>query len=57
MQSDAKSVDEYLRSLPPDRKIGFKDCLIEVLRDEFDDDAWHGILDRAHARYNQRARA
>ncbi len=47
----------HLRSLPPEptRKDAFKDCLIEVLRDEFDDDAWHGLLDRAHALHEQRA--
>ena len=49
----------HLRSLPPDptRKDLFKDCLIEVLRDEFDDDAWHSLLGRAHARHDQRAGA
>ena len=35
-------------------KVGFKDCLIEVLRDEFDDEAWQGFLDRAHALHDQR---
>jgi hypothetical protein len=47
----------HLQTLPPDRKGGFKDCLIEVLRDEFDDDAWNAFLDRAHALHDQRAGA
>jgi hypothetical protein len=47
----------HLQTLPSDRKVGFKDCLIEVLRDEFDDEAWHAFLDRAHARHDQRAGA
>jgi hypothetical protein len=33
----------------PGRKAGFKDCLIEVLRDEFDDKTWQGFLDRANS--------
>jgi hypothetical protein len=47
----------HLQTLPPDRKVGFKDCLIEILRDEFDDDAWQGFLDRAHALHDQLADA
>ena len=38
----------------PGRRAGFKDYLIEVLRDEFDDDAWQGFLDRAQALHDQR---
>jgi hypothetical protein len=44
----------HLQTLPPDRKVGFKDCLIQVLRDEFDDAAWQALLDRAHALHHQR---
>ena len=44
----------HLQTLPPDRKVAFKDCLIEVLRDEFDDEAWNAFLDRAHALHDQR---
>jgi hypothetical protein len=49
----------HLQTLPtePGRGAGFKDCLIEVLRDEFDDDAWNAFLDRAHALHDQRAGA
>jgi hypothetical protein len=49
----------HLQTLPPepDRKVGFKDCLIEVLRDEFDDVTWQVALDRAHALYDRRAGA
>jgi hypothetical protein len=49
----------HLQTLPsdPGRKVGFKDCLIEVLRDEFDHEAWQGFLDRAHALHDQRAGA
>jgi hypothetical protein len=47
----------HLQTLPSDRKVGFKDCLIEVLRDEFDDEAWNACLDRAHALHDQRAGA
>jgi hypothetical protein len=43
----------HLQTLPPDRKVGFKDCLIQVLRDEFDDVAWQVALDRAHALCNR----
>jgi hypothetical protein len=48
-----------LQTLPPDRgrKVAFKDCLIEILRDEFDDEAWQGFLDRAHALHDQRGGA
>jgi hypothetical protein len=47
----------HLQTLPLDRKVAFKDCLIEVLRDEFDDEAWQGFLDRAHALHDHRAGA
>jgi hypothetical protein len=47
----------HLQSLPSDRKAGFKDCLIEVLRDEFDDEAWQSFLDRANALHEQREAA
>ena len=43
-----------MQGLPSERKGGLKDCLLEVLRDEFDDDAWRGFLDRAHARHGRR---
>ena len=47
----------HMQTLPPEptRRAGFKDCLIEVLRDEFDDDAWNAFLDHAHALHAQRA--
>ena len=47
----------HMQTLPadPGRKAGFKDCLIEVLRDEFDDESWQCFLDRAHALHDQRA--
>ena len=46
----------HLQTLPagPGRKAGLKECLIEVLRDEFDEDAWQGLLDRAHALHDRR---
>jgi hypothetical protein len=47
----------HLRTLPPERKVDFKDCLIEVLRDEYDDEAWEHFLDQAHALHDQRAGA
>jgi hypothetical protein len=47
----------HLQTLPPDRKVGFKDYLIQVLRDEFDGAAWQAFLDRAHALHDQRERA
>jgi hypothetical protein len=47
----------HLQTLPCDRKAGFKDCLIEVLRDEFDDEAWQSFLDRANALHEQREAA
>ena len=47
----------HLQTLPSDRKAGFKDCLIEVLRDEFDDSVWQGFLDRAHTLHEQREAA
>ena len=54
-----RTVGISLQTLPPNpgRKAGFKDCLIEVLRDEFDDVAWQAALDRAHTLHDQRAGA
>ena len=45
----------HMQTLPtgPGRRTAFKDCLIEVLRDEFDDDAWQGFVDRAYALHDQ----
>jgi hypothetical protein len=45
----------HLQTLPPDRKVGLKDCPIEILRDEFDGEAWQDFLERAHALHDQRA--
>jgi hypothetical protein len=49
----------HLQTLPdgPARKAVFKDCLIEVLRDEFDDEPWQAFLDRAYGLHDQRAGA
>jgi hypothetical protein len=49
----------HLQTLPvgPGRNAGFKDCLIEILRDQFDDAAWSAFLDRAHALSDHRAGA
>jgi hypothetical protein len=47
----------HLQSLPSGRKLGFQDCLIEVLRDEFDEEAWQAFLDRANALHEQRETA
>ena len=49
----------HMQTLPagPGRKAGFKDCLIEVLRDEFDDEAWQSFVDRANALQEQREAA
>ena len=45
----------HMQTLPadPGRRSAFKDYLIQILRDEFDDDAWQGFLDRAHALHDQ----
>ncbi|MGH6895005.1 MAG: hypothetical protein ACREJ5_00430 [Geminicoccaceae bacterium] len=49
----------HMQALPagPGRKDGFKDCLIEVLRDEFDDETWQGFLDRANTLQERREAA
>jgi hypothetical protein len=49
----------HMQTLPagPGRKAGFKDCLIEVLRDEFEDEAWQGFLDRANTLHERREAA
>ena len=47
----------HMQTLPPERRAGFKDCLIEILRDEFDDETWNAFLDRAHALHDQRESA
>ena len=46
----------HMQTLPtgPGRRSAFKDCLIEVLRAELDDDAWQAVLDRAHELHEQR---
>jgi hypothetical protein len=41
----------HLQTLPPDPG------LIEVLRDEFDDEAWQAFLDRSHTLHAQRGAA
>jgi len=46
----------HMQTLPPGpgRKAALKDCLIQILRDEFDDEAWNAFLARAHALHDQR---
>ena len=47
----------HMQTLPagPGRRAGFKDCLIEVLRDEFDDETWQSFLDRANTLHEREA--
>jgi hypothetical protein len=49
----------HMQTLPGGvgRKAGFKDCLLEVLRDEFDDEAWQAFLDRANSLHERREAA
>jgi hypothetical protein len=49
----------HLHTLPAgrSRRAGFKDCLIEVLRDEFDEEVWQAFLDRANALHEEREAA
>jgi hypothetical protein len=49
-QREAAAITAHMATLPagPSRRDGFKDCLIEVLRPDYDDEAWRSALDRAH---------
>jgi hypothetical protein len=56
-RQEIAALTAHLRTLPPEpgRRDALKDCLIEVLRHEHDDEAWQAFLDRAHALHDQRA--
>ena len=49
-QREAAAITQHMATLPggPSRCDGFKDCLIEVLRSDYEDDAWRSAIDRAH---------
>ena len=55
-QREAAAITAHMATLPagPSRRDGFKDCLIEVLRSDYDDDAWRSVLDRAHRLHDAR---
>ena len=52
-QRQIATLQAHLASLRPP-KDALKDQLIEVLRADYDDDAWHAALDEAHLRLSQR---
>ena len=48
-QREVAAINAHMATLPagPSRRDGFKDCLIEVLRPDYDDEAWRSVLDHA----------
>jgi hypothetical protein len=49
-QRELAAITAHVAALPASRsrRDGFKDCLIEVLRSDYDDEAWRSALDQAH---------
>ena len=52
-QREIAELQVHMSSLPSPRDA-FKDCLIEVLRSDYDDARWSSALDAAHALHRQR---
>jgi cell division protein FtsB len=52
-QRQIASLQAHMAGLPS-RRDALKDQLIEVLRADYDDDAWRAALDEAHLRLSQR---
>jgi hypothetical protein len=52
-QREAEQVTAHMASLPS-RKEAFKDRLIEVVREDYDDAEWRDVLDEAHRRHAER---
>ena len=52
-QREMAQLAAHMETLPParSRKHGFKDCLIDVLRADYDDDGWHAALTEARRRH------
>jgi hypothetical protein len=48
-QQEVASITTHMATLPS-RRDALKDRLIEVLRPDYDDDAWRSALDEAHRR-------
>ncbi|MFZ1414336.1 MAG: hypothetical protein WAS73_07125 [Defluviicoccus sp.] len=52
-QQQVAAITAHMANLPS-RRDELKDQLIEVLRADYDDDAWRAALDKAHLRLSQR---
>lgn len=52
-QRQIERITRHMSALPSPREA-LKDQLIEVLRADYDDDAWRAALDKAHLRLSQR---
>jgi hypothetical protein len=50
-QRELDLVTARMATLADKRRDGFKDCLIEIVRQDYDDDEWREVLDEAHRRH------
>ena len=52
-QREADEIAAHMATLPGRREI-FKDRLIEVVREDYDDTEWRAVMDEAHRRHAER---
>ena len=50
-QRELDLVTARMAALADKRRDGFKDCLIDIVRQDYDDDEWREVLDEAHRRH------
>lgn len=50
-QRELDLVTAHMAALTDKRRDGFKDCLIEIVRQDYDEDEWREVLDEAHRRH------
>ncbi len=49
-QREIEALATHMATLPG-RRDGLKDCLIEVVREDYGDDEWRDVMDEAHRRH------
>ena len=54
-QRELEAITARMAALAAQRRDGFKDCLIAVMREDYDSEEWRAVLDEAHRRHDVRA--
>lgn len=53
-QRELEAIAARMAALADKRREGFKDRLIEIVRQDYDEDEWRDVMDEAHRRHEAR---